>query len=62
MIPQNQTGFRKGLGIDNTYVLNYLINRQVSKPGGKMVVLFVDPRTAFDYVDRRILVRLDNEG
>jgi len=27
-IPQNQTGFRKGMGtIDNIYVLNYLVNR-----------------------------------
>jgi len=57
LIPQNQTGFRKGLGtIDNIYVLNYLINRQISKSGGKMVALFVDLRAAFDSVDRRILI------
>lgn len=52
-------GFRKGLGtIDNVYVLNYLINRQVSKPGGKMVALFVDLRAAFDCVDRGILAKV----
>jgi len=34
-IPHNQTGFRKGIGtIDNIYVLNYIVNRQVSKRGG----------------------------
>ena len=32
LVPQNQTGFRKGMGtIDNVYVLNYLINRQINK-------------------------------
>lgn len=30
IIPPNQTGFRKGMGtIDNIYVLNYMINRQI---------------------------------
>lgn len=34
MISPNQTGFRKELGtIDNIYVLNYLINRQMEKRG-----------------------------
>ncbi|KYN09264.1 hypothetical protein ALC57_18628, partial [Trachymyrmex cornetzi] len=32
LIPPNQTGFRKGLvTMDNMYVLNYLVNRQVRK-------------------------------
>lgn len=36
LVPQNQTGFRKGLGtVDNIYVLNYLINKQLSRVGGK---------------------------
>lgn len=49
LLPPSQTGFRKGLGItDNLYVLNYLINRQVYGRKGKMVVLFVDLKTAFD--------------
>lgn len=34
IIPQNQTGFKKGIGtIDNIYVLNYLINRQLGRKG-----------------------------
>ncbi|CAK9832677.1 Retrovirus-related Pol polyprotein from type-1 retrotransposable element R2 (Fragment) [Anthophora retusa] len=57
MIPPNQTGFRKGVGtIDNIYVLNYLINRQIAKKRGKMLVLFVDLKAAFDSVDREILI------
>lgn len=36
----NQTGFRKGIGtMDNIYVLNYLVNRQVEKKGDKLVAL-----------------------
>lgn len=48
----SQTGFRKGLGTtDNIYVINYLMNRQVNTKTGKMVILFVDMRVAFDSVD-----------
>lgn len=36
------------------YSLNYLINRQISKVEGKLVVFFVNLRTAFDSVDRRL--------
>lgn len=32
LIPQNQTGFRKSLGtVDNIYLLNYLISRQLKR-------------------------------
>lgn len=32
MIPQNQTGFRKGMGtVDNIYVLNHLLNRRINR-------------------------------
>lgn len=32
IIPENQTEFRKGLEtIDNIYVINYLVNRQLGK-------------------------------
>lgn len=58
IIPQNQTEFRRGMGtIDNIYVLNYLVNRQIERKGRKMVVLFVDLKAAFDSVDRGVLVR-----
>lgn len=41
-VSQNQTEFRKEIGtIDNVYVLNYLVNRQLSKERGKLVAFFV---------------------
>lgn len=34
ILPENQTGFRKGLGtINNIYVINYLANRQLIMKG-----------------------------
>jgi len=57
IIPPNQTGFRKGMGtVDNIYVLNYLVNRQLGREGGKVVALFVDLKTAFNSVDREVLI------
>lgn len=62
MIPPNQTGFRRGMGtIDNIYVLNYVINRQIAKKGGKLIAMFVDLKAAFDSVDRGILIRAMRE-
>lgn len=40
--------------MDNIYVLNYLINRQLGRRR-RMVTLFVDLKTAFDTIDRKIL-------
>lgn len=58
MVPQNQAGFRRDMGtMDNVYIVNYLINRQLSRNSGKLVALFVDLKAAFDSVDREILVR-----
>lgn len=52
IIPQNQTGFRKGMGVrDNIYVLNYIVNRQLVKKGGMVVAAFIDLKAAFDSVD-----------
>ena len=62
VVPENQTGFRRGMGtMDNVYVLNYLINRRTEKPGGKMVALFIDLKAAFDSVDREVLWRAMEE-
>lgn len=41
--------------MDNVYVLNDVINRQIGRAERKLVALFVDLRAAFDSVDRRIL-------
>ena len=55
-IPHNQTGFRKGMGtVENIYVLNYLVNRNLSQKKGKLIALFVDFKAAFDSVNRCIL-------
>jgi len=37
-------------------VLNYLINRQITRKGEKMIMLFVDLKAAFDSMDRAILL------
>lgn len=41
--------------MDNIYALNYLINRQIDREKGKMIILFVDLKAAFDSVDRGLL-------
>ncbi|KAF7386086.1 hypothetical protein HZH68_013218 [Vespula germanica] len=41
--------------MDNTYMLNYLINRQISKIDGRLIATFINLRTTFDNVDRNIL-------
>lgn len=49
-------GFRKGIGeMNDMYMLNYLINRQVSKIDGKLIATFINLRITFDNVDRNIL-------
>ncbi|XP_043478498.1 uncharacterized protein LOC122508895 [Leptopilina heterotoma] len=40
-IPHNQTGFRREMGtMDNIFVLNYLVNRNLGRVNGKMVTTF----------------------
>jgi len=57
MLPPSQTGFRKGMAtIDNIFTLNYFINRQIGRKGGKLIAVFVDLKAAFDSVDRGILL------
>ena len=41
--------------VDNIYVLNYLVNRNLSQKKGKLIALFVDFKAAFDSVNRSIL-------
>ncbi|XP_029054322.1 uncharacterized protein LOC114881649 [Osmia bicornis bicornis] len=62
MIPANQTGFRKGMGtMDNIYVLNYLVNRQIMREKGKVIACFIDLKAAFDSVDRGVLMEILKE-
>jgi len=51
-----QTGFRRGMGtLDNVYVLNYMVNRQLGREKCRMVAMFIDLKGAFDAVNRDIL-------
>lgn len=43
--------------IDQIYALNYLINRQLGKEKGKMTVIFIDLKVAFDLVDKEMLIK-----
>lgn len=62
MVPQSQTGFRKGMGvIDNIYVLNYLVNKQLKRKDGRMVATFVDLKAALDSMDREVLMEAMRE-
>lgn len=49
MLPDKQAEFRKGRSIvDNLYVLNYTIERQVTQVRGKDYVKFVDMNKELD--------------
>lgn len=62
ILPLNQIEFEKGIGtMDNIYVLNYLINRQVERGKEGTVIMFVDMKAAFDSVDRGKVVRAMRE-
>lgn len=62
ILPENETGFRKRLGtINNIFVVNYLMNRQLVKRGGSLVALIVDLKAAFDSIDRGVLVEIMKE-
>lgn len=48
LLPPSQTGLKKEVDTTYVYVLNFLINRQLSRKKEKMVLLFVDLKIAFD--------------
>ena len=50
---EGQFGFREGRGtIDAIYVINYVVNRELTKKKGKVFAFFADLKAAFDKVDR----------
>lgn len=56
LLPETQNGFRKNRSvIDNVYILQHAIEREIIKPKGKLFALFVDISAAFDTVNRKIL-------
>lgn len=62
ILPETQAGFRKGRGTtDNIVILNHLVDRELNGIGEKMNAFFVDLKTAFDRVDRRVLWKVMEE-
>lgn len=47
--------------MDNIYVTNYLVNRQLERRSGKLIALFIDLKATFDIVKRGILVETMRE-
>ena len=58
-LPESQSGFREGRStMDNIYLLNLLIDRELEKKGGQLIACFVDYKAAFDTVDRNVLWKI----
>jgi len=56
-MPHNQVGFRKGMRtMDNIYIINYVVNKNIERGQKSVSALFVNLKVAFDSVDRRVLV------
>lgn len=56
-IDESQAGFRKGDStIDNLFVLMSLVQKYISKKGGRFYFLFIDFTKAFDRVDHNVLM------
>lgn len=56
ILPETQSGFKKGRGtMNNVYVLQHIVRRELRRKRGKMYGFFVDLKAIFDRVDRRIL-------
>lgn len=61
IVPHNQASFKEGIStgwkqMDNVYILNYLIHRQIGKKKGRLVTMFIDLKAAFDSVDRVVFI------
>ena len=55
-LEENHFGFRKGRGItDAVFVINHIIDKQLSKEKGKLYACFADLRAAFDRQNREKL-------
>lgn len=59
IVPPSYTGFKKGIGVmENTYVMNFSVNRQLKRKGGMVVAVFENLKAAFDSVDRKVLIEV----
>lgn len=53
ILPETQAGFRKKRsGIDNIFILNTAIEKELAKAGGTAYAFFVDFKAAFDTINR----------
>ena len=56
LIPEAQAGFRSSYStIDNIFILQSLVQKYISRPGGRFYVFYVDFFKAFDWIDRNKL-------
>ena len=63
-IDEAQAGFRKGYSTtDNIFTLHAMVQKYLSKRGGRFYCLFIDFTKAFDTVDHyKLLSSLNNKG
>lgn len=53
---ETQFGFWNGRGTtDEIYLLNFMVQRELMKPKGKVFTFFANLKSAFDKVDRKLL-------
>lgn len=56
ILSETQAGFGKERStMDNIYILNHVIQREIRRKGGRIFGFFMDLKSAFDKVDRKIL-------
>ena len=56
ILPDTQAGFRKSRStIDNVYIIQHIVQREMEKKRGKVYAFFIDLKSAFDKVSRRDL-------
>lgn len=57
LLTESQAGFRKNRATrDHIFVLNSLIGNRLRRKGHKLYMAFVDFKTAFDEIDRELLL------
>lgn len=62
LTPETQAGFRSGRStIDNIFILNYVVNKELQVKGGKLCTFFADLKAAFDKLKREKLSQMVEE-